>query len=130
MAIKGITRLNANGHPVYGMSAWTDLSLVGSAASNTAPKERFFRAFDAVINAPVNVRAGVWEATAYAEKVADYPLNEIVFVIEGSMSLLSNDGFEERFGPGDCFFLEKGFCGEWRQHETLKIFHMTVDPGT
>ncbi len=128
MVGKGITRLNAEGDLVQGMSPWSELSLVGEAAESTNPKERYFRAFESFINSPSEVRAGVWECTAYAETVTDYPFNEIVFVVSGSMSITDRDGHEERFGPADCFFLEKGFCGEWRQHETVKIFHMTVDP--
>jgi len=128
MTDKGITRLGVNGHPTRGMSPWSEMPLVGDAVGNAAPTERFFRAFDKVIDTPSEVRAGVWEATAYAEKITDYPYNEIVFVVEGSISILDEDKNEERFEPGDCFFLEKGFNGEWRQHSKLKIFHMTVDP--
>lgn len=128
MTGKGITRLSANGHPTRGMSPWSEMPLVGAAVDNSAPTERFFRTFDQFIDAPSQVRAGVWEATAYAEKLEDYPYNEIVFVVEGSISILDEEEHEERFEPGDCFFLEKGFSGEWRQHSKLKIFHMTVDP--
>ena len=128
MTERKITRLHADGDPVHGMSPWNDLLLVGDAAGNMKPKERYFRVFEEFINSPADVRAGVWQCTAYAEKVTDYPFNEIVFVVSGSMSILDQDGTEERFEPGDCFFLQKGFCGEWRQHETVKIFHMTVDP--
>lgn len=128
MTNKGITRLNVNGHPIDGMSPWSEMPLVGDAVDNSSPTERFYRAFDQFIDSPSQVRAGVWEATAYAEKLKDYPYNEIVFVVEGSISLFDEDGREERFEPGECFFLEKGFNGEWRQHSKLKIFHMTVDP--
>ena len=102
--------------------------MVGEVVGNAAPTERFFRVFEKFIDSPCEVRAGVWEATAYAEKITDYPFNEIVFIVEGSISIFDEDNREERFEPGDCFFLEKGFNGEWRQHSQLKIFHMTVDP--
>ena len=125
---KGVMRLSASGHPVHGMSPWSEMALVGDAVDNSVPTERFFRAFDKFIDSPSQVRAGVWEATAYAEKVRDYPYNEIVFVVEGSISIFDEDGHEELFEASDCFFLEKGFNGEWRQHSKLKIFHMTVDP--
>ncbi len=60
--------------------------------------------------------------------VVGYPYNEIVFLLEGTISIIDNNGVEELFEPGDCFFLKKGFCGIWKQHETIKSFHMTVDP--
>lgn len=103
------------------------MPLVGEVVGDAVPKERFFRAFEETIGSPCEVRAGIWEATAYAENVTDYPYNEIVFVVSGSMSIVDEDGNEERFEPGDCFFLQRGFNGEWRQHETIKIIHMTVD---
>ena len=103
MKAKGITRLGVNGHPTRGMSQWSEMPLVGDVVGNAAPTERFFRAFDRFIDSPCEVRAGVWEATAYAEKITDYPYNEIVFVVEGSISIFDEDEHEERFDPGDCF---------------------------
>ena len=123
----GITRLCANGDAEKGMSLWTVSALDGSIQDG-APKERFHHVFNDIIQSPAKVRAGVWEATAYSEEVTDYPYNEIVFLLEGSMSIIDSAGVEERFEPSDCFFLEKGFNGVWKQHSTIKIFHMTVDP--
>lgn len=125
---KGITRLIRNGEIVQHMSDWEEMPLVGDLVGNTAPRERFFRAFDSIIPNPTEVRAGIWEATEYCEKVEDYPYNELVFVIEGSISMLDEVGSEDRFEAGDCFFIARGFCGEWRQHGSVKIIHMTVDP--
>ncbi|MCG6889582.1 MAG: cupin domain-containing protein [Gammaproteobacteria bacterium] len=109
------------------MSPWAPMPLVGEFLDGT-PQERFYRVFDCKINTASQVRAGIWEATRYAEKLIDYPYHEIVFVIEGSISILDELGHEERFYPGECFFLEKGFNGTWKQHETIRILHMTVDP--
>jgi len=102
------------------------MPLVGEIVEGK-PQERFYRVFDQMVNSPSQVRAGVWEATTYAEDLVDYPYNEIIFLLEGSISIIDDDK-EELFKPGDCFFLEKGFNGQWKQHETIKIFHMTVDP--
>lgn len=122
-----LIRLNPNGHPLKGMSAWKEMPLVGEIVEGK-PQERFHRVFEQMINSPSLVRAGVWEATTYAENLVDYPYNEIIFLLEGSISIIDDDDNEELFKPGDCFFLEKGFNGQWQQHETIKIFHMTVDP--
>ncbi len=120
----GITRLSSNADT---LSPWTPMPLVGAILEGK-PEERFNRVFEATIEGPVVARAGVWEATRYAEKLTDYPYNEIVFVVEGSISIIDANGVEEHFYSGDSFFLEKGFNGIWKQHETIKIFHMTVDP--
>ena len=121
---RGVTRLSASADT---LSDWTAMPLVGDILDGE-PQERFNRVFNTTIESPTVVRAGVWEATRYAEKLTDYPYNEIVFLIEGTMSIIDCDGVEERFSSGDSFFLEKGFNGIWKQHETIKIFHMTVDP--
>jgi uncharacterized cupin superfamily protein len=123
----GLIRLNRDGDASKGMSPWTTMPLVGDILEGT-PEERFHRVFETEIQSPTVVRAGVWEATKYAETLTDYPYNEIVFLLEGAISIIDENGIEERFEPGDCFFLQKGFNGIWKQHDTIKIFHMTVDP--
>jgi len=122
-----LIRLNPAGHPLKGMSSWKAMPLVGEIIAGE-PQERFYRGFDQMISSPSQVRAGVWEATTYAEKLVNYPYNEIIFLLEGTISIIDDNDKEELFKPGDCFFLEKGFNGQWKQHETIKIFHMTVDP--
>jgi len=124
MAKRGITRLSTNNEA---LSPWEAVPLVGDIIDGT-PEERFNHVFNTTIEGPAVVRAGVWESTQYSEKLTDYPYNEIVFLVEGSMSIIDSEGVEERFSSGECFFLEKGFNGTWKQHETIKIFHMTVDP--
>lgn len=123
----GLIRLSRDGEAAEGMSPWSAMPLVGTILEGV-PEERFHRVFEAEIQSPTVVRAGVWEATKYAETLTDYPYNEIVFLLEGSISIIDRNGIEECFEPGDCFFLQKGFNGVWKQHDTIKIFHMTVDP--
>jgi uncharacterized cupin superfamily protein len=113
--------------PEMSMSTWVTMPLVGDLAEGKPPMERFNRVFETSIGNPCKVRAGIWQAEAYCEQVQDYPYDEIVFVVDGSISMIDDDGIEQRFNAGDCFFIPRGFCGLWKQHQTLKIFHMTVD---
>lgn len=126
----GVVRMNANGDAKNGMPPWEDMPVGGEfgGIEGDEPKERSHRVFEDVIQCPTKVRAGVWEATSYTEKLDGYPYNEIVFILEGSLSIIDDGGVEELFKPGDSFFIKKGFNGVWKQHETTKIFHMTVDP--
>ncbi|MGI9318250.1 MAG: cupin domain-containing protein [bacterium] len=118
----GVFRLDAE----LSMSPWEPMPLVGELTGDSQPLERFHRVYEAATYTPCEVRAGVWEAEAYSEKVDNYPYNEIIFVIEGSISIVDENGTDSLFKAGDCFFLQRGFNGYWNQHETLKIFHMTV----
>jgi len=110
------------------MSSWEPMALVGELSGKAPPMERFHRVCETVTSTPCVVRAGVWEAKAYSERVQDYPYDEMVYVVRGSISIVDEDGRGERFEAGDCFFLQRGFSGQWIQHETLTIFHMTVEP--
>jgi uncharacterized cupin superfamily protein len=121
----GVTRLDAG----IALSAWQAMPLVGEAESPDQPMERFRRVLQSSISGGCELRAGVWEARAYSERLRDYPYDEIVFVVAGSVIIADETGREERFGAGDCFVLQRGFNGYWRQPETLKIFHMTAAPG-
>lgn len=104
------------------------MPLVGELTGDTSPMERFHRVCETVTSTPCVVRAGVWEAKAYSERLEDYPYDEILYVVKGSISIVNENGHDELFKTGDCFFLPRGFSGQWTQHETLKIFHMTVEP--
>ncbi len=73
------------------------------------------------------MRVGIWEATAYSEKIDKYAADEIMFVLEGSVTIIGEDGDENTFGPGDCCFMPRGFSGVWKQSETMEKLHMTVD---
>jgi uncharacterized cupin superfamily protein len=120
----GVIRLDAS----LALTAWQPMELTGELAQGAQPRERFHRVLETSLTSACALRAGVWEAEAYAEKVRDYPYDEIVFVVAGSVSIIDEDGNQERFDAGDGFFLQRGFNGYWQQHETLKIFHMTVAP--
>ena len=65
------------------------------------------------------MRVGRLDATCYAESLVDYPCNEFVFLLEGSISIVSENVQRELFAPDDCFFLQKGFNGQWKQHESI-----------
>lgn len=122
----GVIRLDSK----LDMSPWTPMELVGELTAAAPPMERFHRIHEVTMNTPCKLRAGVWEAQAYSERLQNYPYDEIVFVVEGSISITDESGQDQLFKAGDCFFLQKGFNGYWNQHERLKIFHMTVAPET
>ncbi len=120
----GVIRLEAD----MPLSAWQAMPLVGDAEPGAQPMERFNRVLQTIVRGEFELRAGVWQAQAYSERLRDYPYDEIVFVVDGSLSIIDQAGNEECFVAGDCFVLQRGFDGEWRQRESLKIFHMTVAP--
>ncbi|MEE8534557.1 MAG: cupin domain-containing protein [Kiloniellales bacterium] len=79
-------------------------------------------------NARGNVMAGVWECTPCKERIDSYPVDEMMTVLAGSVTVADADGNAQTFGPGDTFVIGKGFRGTWHITETLRKFYMIVEP--
>ena len=62
---------------------------------------------------------GSWRAEPYREFIECYPGDEYTRVLEGSVTLTSDDGVAHTFGPGDAFTLTRGWRGEYRVDEPL-----------
>lgn len=72
------------------------------------------------------VRSGIWRAEPYTDFYEDYPCDEFMVVLEGSVTL-ENDGFSETYRKGDAFLVPKGFCGYWKQTEPMLKFYVMID---
>nr|WP_316652692.1 cupin domain-containing protein [uncultured Gellertiella sp.] len=67
---------------------------------------------------------GVWECGAYAERLVDYPYNEMCTLIEGAVEITADGGEMVTYRAGDTFFMAKGFTGLWESHGRFKKFFM------
>ncbi|MEQ8666999.1 MAG: cupin domain-containing protein [Rhodospirillales bacterium] len=72
------------------------------------------------------LRAGLWRSSPYTEFYEDYPCNEFMYVLEGSVTL-ENDAFSETYTKGDAFLVPKGFRGFWKQTEPMLKYYVMVD---
>jgi uncharacterized protein len=72
------------------------------------------------------IRSGIWRAEPYTDFYEDYPCDEFMYVLEGSVTL-ENDDFTETYSKGDAFFVPKGFRGYWRQTEPMLKFYVMID---
>ena len=122
MACKGVTRLNPNTAP---FAPWADVTHSGVIEGQ--PQERSAVFFEEMRDRPGKMRVGIWESTAYAEKIVDYDKDEFMIVLEGSCTIIDEAGNEEHFRVGDAFFMEKGFTGIWRQSEPMKKYFAMMD---
>jgi uncharacterized cupin superfamily protein len=68
--------------------------------------------------------AGVWECAPCIEEFDDYPDNEMMTVISGSVTLTNESGDSETFTSGDTFFIAKGAKIRWEITEKLLKFYM------
>lgn len=72
------------------------------------------------------IRAGIWRSTAYSEFYEDYPGTEFMYILEGSVTLESDD-FCETYVKGDAFLVPKGFRGHWKQTEPMLKYYVMID---
>lgn len=70
---------------------------------------------------------GIWEATPYAERMQDYPFNEMAHILTGCVVITPDDGKAQVFGPGDTYFMQKGFNGRFEVTETCRKYYFTVE---
>lgn len=75
-------------------------------------------------NADGTLLAGVWECAPTLETFDAYPVNEMMTVISGSVTLTGDDGVAQVFSAGDTFFMTKGTKCTWEITETLEKYYM------
>ncbi len=75
-----------------------------------------------------SVLAGVWECAPCREEIDSYPVNEMMTVVSGSVTLTNpEDGSSETYTAGDSFFVAKGTRCIWEITETLRKFYFIAE---
>lgn len=80
---------------------------------------RFYEAEDG------SVASGVWECAPCRMDIESYPVNEMMTIISGALTMTNADGAEESFGPGEVVFVAKGSKMTWHITERLSKYYMT-----
>ncbi|MEM1436744.1 MAG: cupin domain-containing protein [Pseudomonadota bacterium] len=80
---------------------------------------RFYEAEDG------SVASGVWECPPCKVDIPGYPVNEMMTIISGSLTITNADGETEVFGPGEVVFAAKGAKMTWHITERLRKYYMT-----
>lgn len=71
--------------------------------------------------------AGVWTCTPFTAKLVPYEVNEFVCVLEGSVTIIDEDGHEETVRAGESFVVPKGMPSIWKQTEDIRKFYVIFD---
>ncbi|MCX7174932.1 MAG: cupin domain-containing protein [Proteobacteria bacterium] len=66
---------------------------------------------------PGRTRIGIWDSTPYTRKQVPHRVNELMYILEGSVTLTDGSGHAGVFGRGDCVFVP---------HQTPCSWHSTV----
>ncbi|MEQ9258716.1 MAG: cupin domain-containing protein [Roseovarius sp.] len=73
-----------------------------------------------------HVRAGTWKCEPYTDDMVDYPFDEFMVILSGTITLIYPDGTRDSFGPGSAFLLPQGFTGTWHQPETVVKYFVMI----
>ncbi|WP_405415726.1 cupin domain-containing protein [Maribacter sp. Asnod1-A12] len=62
----------------------------------------------------------IWKSESGILKDVDYPFDQVVFVMEGTLILKPDNGKEQHYKEGDIFLYPKGFTGLWKMPTAYK----------
>lgn len=65
---------------------------------------------------------GVWGGTPATLKPRPFPNNELMLVVEGSVTIVEAGGRESTFRAGDCFIFPQGSVRQWKQTEYFRKY--------
>ena len=73
------------------------------------------------------VTTGIWACEPGIFTGENYPVDEIITIIEGKLGLVDlDDGTEQIFEKGDVIVIAKGANTKWIVYEKIKKFYMVV----
>ncbi len=95
-------------------------ALLLSAAPTQATKD-LYEAVDG------RLTVGVWETTPYHRRQIPFPRDELMYFLEGAVTLTDGNGRAETFKAGECVFVPFGAPCDWRNEARLrKVFSILM----
>lgn len=122
MPINPIIKFSLNGDKGEGLRVLPAMPTEELVAGN--PVQRGIEYFS---DPQIGLSAGVWDCTAFTAKMAPYPVNEFMIVLEGGVSMVEADGRETTIGAGEAFVIPKGTICQWRQSGFMKKYYVIFD---
>jgi len=71
---------------------------------------------------------GLWESTPFERALVPFPRNELMCILEGSVTLTDGNGTEHVFRAGDFAYVPKGTRCSWKSTETVRKFYAIFEP--
>ena len=99
------------------------LALKPTAINDTEPKDATDNAFSVKAS---NVDIGFWECSPGIFKTARKGVNEVILVLEGKATLVSDTGERVDHKAGDMVLIPNGWSGVWEIHEHFKKQYITI----
>lgn len=71
---------------------------------------------------------GIWSSTAFETAATPFPRNELMHLLEGSVTLTDGDGAEHHFKAGDTAYVPKGAVRGWKSTKDVRKFYVIFEP--
>ncbi len=125
MSTDKIYRLNPNGPKGNGLQNWDPINPADLAAGEPVQRGHLYHE-----DAAGGYQVGVWDCTAMTEKFGPYAVNEFMYLLEGSVTMILEDGKEVTVNAGETFIIPKGLPCQWKQEGYVrKYFVIFENPG-
>ena len=74
------------------------------------------------------MEVGLWESTPFATRPSPFDRNELMCLLEGSVTLTDGSGTELPIKAGETVYIPKGAVCGWRSAETVRKFYSIYAP--
>ena len=89
------------------------------------PVQHLFEYFD---DATAQFNAGVWDCSPTTRKMRKSARNELMCILDGSVTMTDEHGNSQTFHAGDSFFVPQGLGTIWHSTEYVKKFYCIFQP--
>ncbi len=125
MADPGIVKFEPHGPHGSGLVEWDPIAPDEIETGSPAQRGHIYHEV-----ADAGYMAGVWDCTAMTLKFGPYPVHEFMFLLEGSVTLVLEDGSQVTVRAGESFVIPKGLPCKWVQPDYVRKFFMIFEePG-
>jgi len=97
------------------------------AAEVLLSPEPLCRSHPVLADAPARTRIGLWDSTPYTRKQVPHPVNELMYILEGKVTLTDQNGRATEFGPGDCAFVPHSTPCSWHSAVHVRKLYCVQD---
>ena len=119
-----IVRFDAAGPADSGLGVWDEMSADGLETAPPVQSGHLYYNDEAL-----GLMSGVWHCTPFVGKMGAYGVDEFMHVLEGSVTIETEDGTETTISAGESFVIPRGLVCKWKQTEDMrKFFVIFNDP--
>lgn len=87
------------------------------------------RSFNAFTDEALRLRAGIWDSTPYRRILRPQPVNELMHILVGSVTLTGADGRPVRIAAGESVFVAQGTPCAWDSDEHVAKIYVVQEVG-